>query len=1122
MSEGNNSENKFIGQSRGHSNNSLVTRSSNLIMMSDPLDASNSSRLECPILLNGQLPEEIELFSPDSTHNQNTPAQAETLLQCSKSIQIIKGLDQNKPLLLSLDLDSLYGNMPTEVFKNSFLQNFTLSINSNGSYNPRIHTNLRIPINGQFLNVKSLPHVKLGSAKQTDFGVLDIFVYFTAIPRQLESDIKLRVYSTIEKIIRLKQNLNNSFFFAKMKKETDSYASIECILNSSDFADLLEAFNNHELGRFQPEIFIETYGNKKFTMSNSLSMDRVEKMIYSCFTSSAAEWLIVDVCISASYGSSTVTLANNSFFKATNLIPNYKPLFSDTLQNVYRSSKIPNDGSNENLGIFTGCVKLNFYSTFKYYLDFDDTENYILPMSASSIHQNFLGKRIFKNNHGSIKHLQNYQVVEQKAISDLKSGTCLYRSEIRCYLKDAEKLLESLKKCLKTENFDMYNSSSFFDILQRNICILLDSCNFYNSDVELFTDRIVQSIMSEYCLKKYLLSGSLQTTSKVLSEMDNLIAQKFPILPNGISVLPKETQIWIEDIVRQIPNERKLSIVYSQIDYCDYLSLAKKAILKEGCKLNVEKASITEESFLRTLLEILIYEHLDTDDGFLISDLMSETNDESLVETKISKILVKFFIDKDPASLNSTVSKVLFKLYQSCFNYSQDLSLQRLQDYFYSQHITRFFGSTVTGSRELVKLVYPVINEEESNQQDAILDRRSELLETLNSNITSRGSATRHFTEAELIRYLSCMFRHSNSRSRIEDSLLDFAYGFYPLRNYEWIKNKFVQLGKMVLSSQNNFKRTIKRVKEWSPDHYKLEDRVSDLRQSGFCLTEQGWEAFREITELSINEWWDSRAWQDIADCNGYDIFYSVVKRFAAYRTLKPEVLTWSRNPLDFTSPVERAIHEIRQYLPENFIRLPDRPSDIVDNYFEVEFDNNDFDFEPTDIYTPVSLNNVIEEHDSSCDGLVQPSTIPMVEISTAIKERIFSYFKYRMFTFNESRKLLFNKNTRPAIQEWSNIINSFENLKILSKISRDGTNYFKMNIQTINNELLTFDYIIKSVSRLLLKFPQKRATASQLRTLTKLQKRTGIDQWELYLQQLSLENFIQHENQSGIRFYYL
>ena len=390
-------------------------------------------------------------------------------------------------LTLNLDLDSIFGLMSFETFKLTFKQCIALDLSpeANLAFNKMncIKTNHSFGNDPQPADsIHKKPHVRLGTCVCTEFGSLDF--YFVLLDSQIDKEsLREEVFNHFFSNCSLLGNKAPSLGYAKGRRMDSASGSFRSIASAHDFKLAIEPLFTAHYNEFKPAIFFETFGNKRSTTTNSLDRINMISKINSAFDIGAEDSIHVDICLSSSFGDETVTLPNAKFFEKVGLVPNYKPLLSNTVLNFNKSA-----GPSRQLGIFTPCTKVNFYSGFKYEFEFDKSKSYHSSLTINRMLTDIYGHRIYCNADKFDKLYTSYDNMTNNIALGTSNGTCRYRTEVRCKMTDVDTILDLLQPHLIAENFSYYNSDEFFEAMDKNLKLFLKIIKRNDLQSKLCTD----------------------------------------------------------------------------------------------------------------------------------------------------------------------------------------------------------------------------------------------------------------------------------------------------------------------------------------------------------------------------------------------------------------------------------------------------------------------------------------------------------------------------------------------------------------------------------------------------------------------------------------------------------
>jgi hypothetical protein len=242
----------------------------------------------------------------------------------------LRYLDNLAPLAYTIDLDSLFGYMPFEVFARSFKCNILLELDnipkrvdlaSNHIKTDHILENST----GRVEPIKTLPHVRLGTASTSEFGSLDLYLLLSErdYPQaDLKNDLFTQAMANMCDLHESAPSCMVSDINTVRKNNEDSGKELRCILSKDDFCKVFARLFEESFKHYSPLIYFETFGNKRSTITNSSDFQVIRSKIISAFDPVGFDFIYIDTCISTSCGPNTITLPRPSFFKAIKLVPN--------------------------------------------------------------------------------------------------------------------------------------------------------------------------------------------------------------------------------------------------------------------------------------------------------------------------------------------------------------------------------------------------------------------------------------------------------------------------------------------------------------------------------------------------------------------------------------------------------------------------------------------------------------------------------------------------------------------------------------------------------------------------------------------------------------------------------
>lgn len=674
----------------------------------------------------------------------------------------------------TLDLDSLFGHMTYSTFKKAYKSNIQVDINNSPqrvfSHDNVIKTNYKFNLeNDTPKSIKKLPHCRLGTSLSTEFGSLDIYLVLlnSNLPAQ---ELKSIVYSEMKKSIQNLGQQASSFFFTKIseiKATSDQELNseeIKCIVSCHDFIKALEFLFIQRFIDNDPVIFFETFGNKRSTITNNIDIDTLKLKIFSTFDRKYEKYIFVDVCLSVSYGTGTVTVARPKFFDQVKTRPNYSPLFSDTVLNCHRTINNSNTKAvKKGIGIFKHCFKLNFYSTFKYYLDFDKSLNYQFPLSLNSFLTDIYGHKVYATPKKFLNLTSAYESVEKASINDITGGTCFYRCELRANLKKINRIISKLKKTLTVDNFGYFNSRDFFKVIQinlNNFIKLIKGKSLEKTDNDF--DSKVFSIIAEYIMKTLYTAGS-KPTSTFSNVINNIIVENISRFHDSIGVLTN-IHIVVDQAFSTLNTNDKCELLKTQVLYAKGLNVIKKTLLNQVLMASFNILPLNINNCIKWMIETyLIEKHNNL--TYYFSDIETPVDHQNQIY--IITALKKIFI-ASPDSKRSSIAKFFFTFFKLKNSISSDNeALSIIANFMKDNGIVSIYKHKLPGRNDMLKINYTKIERLVPQVQPVNTIDKDHLLTQFKATGAYEGSKIKKVKDDEIIRYINAMYKYTDSNKRV-------------------------------------------------------------------------------------------------------------------------------------------------------------------------------------------------------------------------------------------------------------------------------------------------------------------------------------------------------------------
>ena len=1060
----------------------------------------------------------------------------------------------NNSLHQTLDLDSLFGHMSYATFKKAYKSNIQMDIN-NSPLRVFSHDNV-VKINYKFhletdspKSIKKLPHCRLGTSLSTEFGSLDIFIVLLNSSLSAQ-ELKSVVYSQIKTSILDLGQQASSFFFSKVSeikttgKNALNFEEIKCNVSCGDFMMALDHLFNVRFRDDEPVIFFETFGNKRSTITTDINIFKLKDKIFSTFDRKYEKYIFVDVCLSVSCGPGTVTFARPSFFHQVKTSPNFSPLFSDAVLNCHREIKNPSLKSmNSGIGIFKNCFKLNFYSTFRYFFNFDKSSDYQFPLSLNMFLNDIYGHSVGSTKEKLNKLISFFEGVENASISDVTGGSCFYRSEIRCNLTKVESTLSRLKKHLTCDNFGYFESTDFFKIIQINLDNFLDLIRIKSLEKkDNDFDSKVFSMITEYIMKTLYISGS-KPTSIFSKTINDVITSNISRFHDSVGIL-LDLETVVDKVFNILTTNDKYVLLRSQVLYASNLTNVKKELLSQVLTISFGIIPIDINSCIKWMLETYLIEK----QNCLFPDfelLMNHVDHQNSIN--IITALKKIFISSSD-SKRSSVAKVMYTFFKIKNLIQTDHEALSIISSFMKDHgIVTIYKSKLAGRDDLLTINYNTIKKQ--NQKN---EASNNLLELFKATGGYTGSKIKNVETNEIIRYINAMFRYTDSNKRVSDVLNDFAYNIYPVRNLNWIKNRQRNLHSILLTSQYDFNRILRAAAHWSPNDFSIDQRLSFLQQHGIILNDELKDSYTKLVNQDVEAWWKSSVRFDISKESTAGIFNKVIKNSSAYLNHLQKIKDWDEQLCDISMheclispelPADFYFHDFKNDSNGNVdyqqIYSLVTPQDTQDLCTPTDNDENDnlccdnFDIDssinyinqphnsgtaiiPIDKYFNLKcsiessfINSDSFNSETLNDNQYASSAIDSITTNYQLSEsniqmiklKLFKKYQYIRFNSSEGRRKLFNFRNRPSLASWNKILMLLVESNTLSiVVTGKKRRLFIFNLLLDSNyEFLTYEYVIKSLSRSLTKETSKKLSASKLRKSIKLNLRPSVDEFLIF-----------------------
>ncbi len=110
----------------------------------------------------------------------------------------------------------------------------------------------------------------------------------------------------------------------------------------------------------------------------------------------------------------------------------------------------------------------------------------------------------------------------------------------------------------------------------------------------------------------------------------------------------------------------------------------------------------------------------------------------------------------------------------------------------------------------------------------------------------------------------------------------DLSYGFFLIRNNNWVKNRYQYLSKYI-AYKEIFVRVMQKVKNWTPEDFTIGQRRDYLTEFNVCISENDMDKYLKLTDLCINAWKNSDFADEIKRLSYSEIFMIITKGSTKY-----------------------------------------------------------------------------------------------------------------------------------------------------------------------------------------------------------------------------------------------
>jgi hypothetical protein len=608
------------------------------------------------------------------------------------------------------------------------------------------------------------------------------------------------------------------------------------------------------------------------TITDLNNIEVILKKIETFIDKKEFKRVVADICVTASVGNNMITLATDKVFKIFDIKPNYSPFLSKQFLNF--NGKV--DGiRNEVLECYK-IKKINFYSTCKNAFNSSIIKGQVPNLAALVFMGQGFDKIENKSADDLLKKLDNLYNVTRYYNENI-SKSYPYRMEFRCDLSTVNDLIQFIKNRSFNNKFVKLESNEFFSIVQKTLNInkknLLNGCNI-NNDIVYDIERFTKSIIVEKLINEIYIKGQ-RALNNIKKTYNHEISTNLKLSSRSVKVVDfKDT---VDKLFNILPKESKIKLVEDVLQYSLKIKdIKKKLIVKlPDVYYNFRSLNLIEE-----LLNITAREESQcVDVNFKM--FKSKANNADPVINFSTWIKKSFLTCK-----KNTVKTIYFKMLMHLMNINEDKLISSLKEYFLEKKLV---SVVIYNNKTKRQVAYKVDFDNNTSEQNTLKEHLNSI--DLGNNISKAAPDNN-----ELIRYCNAMLKYANSNTRFQDIIGDLSYGFFLIRNNDWVKNRF-QFLKKLIATKEIFNNTMSQVKNWNPDSFTRDQRFLFLKNFNITLSDADLEKYFQLTDIYIKNWKSCSFSDDIKLQSNSELFNIIIKGSTKYSASElANLKRWEQN----------------------------------------------------------------------------------------------------------------------------------------------------------------------------------------------------------------------------------
>lgn len=1043
-------------------------------------------------------------------------------------------------VILRIDVDALF--IPYEV--QSFIDNTKTSIRLGAASDTiqlrKIKSPYRIlKVYGQKINLNDHPQCRLGTITN-DLGDLAVFLVSISSTVNFQAHVleTVRAFSTSKEAvissqfinvvtsstINLPDGINNamatndpSSHVVSAKAAARVLMKISGKIIATEFNPFFSALQN-KTGPVA--IVLESFGNKQNATATLDNWPDLNQMLTTSFSDYARSSLKLDLCLSVSFGSGTVTLARPSLFTALDIKPNYVSFFCNSALKLNKKLVSTKTGKRTKLGSRIRAYKLNYYSNTKKMFTLDRSKRVVTPTSSSLLLGALHSLRILRSKPVSREDVINSVLSDFIGRSNLSlPDEYSYRLEMSIDYRDVDRTLSLLRSLVSVQNFMSIPTITFKSIIQQNLSSFT-ALIAPSSDSVFTLDNLVCSLCAELIMRHVYIDGSSSAPILPSHAFEKFtLAVPFTDTPEVFNI-----QQAISSVYRSLMVSDRNKIISTMITYAFSSNSPKGLLLQLIPELNYTAATLNEA------FAIILKAHVMQMDN-AITPAMNRLLAMPDKRIPFSKIAKETLFIEPPAS--AKIPQLLCVIAMHRFNLSFVHILESFEAYCLGNGIKSLLRMKRTGAQP-IRIIF--------DGQELIDPDKKTLLRSFGIAYANPNS-TDYPGEDEIVRLVNGLYYsyyRGDQRYRFRKLYDNFAYGFATTRTTGWIKNRISYINSTYFTERSNYISFIQKVKQWTPLEFTREKReryIVNVAHQEY-MPPHIMELYNKLVEIDVESWMRSSFHTVINNLSGLEILMYVLPENKLSELNCSELRRWDRRMAGEEARMaseaiaasmlvsvgdianneggSEAASEVvignevvsgvvsgaivtepigNEVVTETVITEP-----VLDNddYFDIPFDA------PVDI--PFGDDAPFEFTD-----LADNSTQHVVRVRRFEDEminKLFKKYSFKQFTAANSHKNCHSSTQRPPADEWRVYLDSLANLNILKLTVRGKGLLCRFNLPSkYSNSYMDHEFITT--------FLKRHYSNSSFTAGTSMDKLSGarapsLDDWKLYLACLVDEGYLE------------